>query len=186
MDFWNNILVELILSKGNEDLGLEINEKTMKKSILENENFVSWIFIARTRDAIVKNRVKELYKYNLSIRQCTILMVLDALGDNSTPAELSRWVFREQHSISDFLKRMERDGLIRRVKDLDRKNMIRVTITEKGREAVHDIKKMESLHEIMSSLTKEEHQQLRTILEKLWDKALEELGISKRPVFPSS
>jgi DNA-binding MarR family transcriptional regulator len=89
--------------------------------------------------------VKELNKYNLPVRQSTILMVLDALGENSIPAEISRWVFREQHSISDFLKRMERDGLIRRAKDLDRKNMIRVTITEKGREAVHNTKKMESI-----------------------------------------
>jgi len=158
----------------------------MNKNVLKDQNFASWIYIARTRDAIVKNRVKELYNFDLSIRQCTILMVLDALGENSTPAELSRWVFREQHSISDFLKRMERDGLIRRVKDLDRKNMIRVTITEKGRKAVHDIKKLGSIRKIMSSLTKEEHQQLRAILEKLWDKALEELGINKRPIFPSS
>ena len=158
----------------------------MKKGALEDQDFASWIFIARTRDAIVKNRVKELNKYNLSVRQSTILMVLDALGENSTPAELSRWVFREPHSISEFLKRMEKDGLIRRVKDLDRKNMIRVTITEKGRKAVHNTRKLESIQEIMSSLTKEEHQQLRVILEKLWDKALGELGIDKRPPFPNS
>ena len=157
----------------------------MKEHALEYQNFASWVLIARTRDAILKNRVKELNKYNLSDRQSTILMVLDALDEDSTPAEISRWVFREQHSISNFLKRMERNGLIRRVKDLDRKNMIRVTITEKGREAVHHTRKMESIQKIMSSLTKEEHQQLRAILEKLWDKALGELGIDKRPVFPN-
>jgi len=44
------------------------------------------------------------------------------------------------------------------VKDLDRKNMIRVALTEKGREAIHNARKMESIHKIMSSLTKEEHQ----------------------------
>ena len=68
---------------------------------------------------------------------------------------------------------------------MDRKNMIRVTITEKGRKAVHDTKKMESIKKIMSSLTKGEHQQLRAILEKLWNKALGELGIDKRPMFPN-
>jgi len=158
----------------------------MTKGALEDQDFAVWVYIARTRDAIAKNRVKELKKYNLSDRQSTILMVLDALGENSTPVEISRWVFREQHSISDFLKRMERDGLIRRIKDLDRKNMIRVTITEKGREAVRHTRKMESIQKIMSSITEEEHQQLKAILEKLWDKALGELGIDKRPIFPSS
>ncbi len=158
----------------------------MKKHALEDQDFASWVFLARTRDAIFKNRVKEFKKYTLSARQSSVLMVLDALDDSPTPAEISRWVFREPHSISDFLKRMERDGLIRRVKDLDRKNLIRVKITEKGREAIHNARKMESIHKIMSSLTKEEHQQLRAILIKLWDKAIRELGIEERPIFPSS
>ena len=157
----------------------------MKKHALEDQDFASWVFLARTRDAIFRNRVKEFKKYNLSARQSSVLMVLNALDDSPTPAEISRWVFREPHSISDFLKRMERDGLIRRVKDLDRKNLISVKITEKGREAVHNAKKMESIHKIMSSLTKEEHQQLRAILRKLWDKAIRELGIEERPIFPN-
>jgi len=158
----------------------------MKKHALDNKDFTSWVFLARTRDAIFKNRVKEFKKYNLSARQSSVLMVLDALDENPTPAEVSRWVFREPHSISDFLKRMERDGLIRRIKDLDRKNLISVKITEKGHEAIHNAKKMESIHKIMSSLTKEEHQQLRAILRKLWDKAIRELGIEERPIFPNS
>ena len=157
----------------------------MKKQALENQDFTSWVTLARTRDAIFRNRVKEFKKYNISARQSSVLMVLNALDDSPTPAEISRWVFREPHSISDFLKRMERDGLIRRVKDLHRKNLIRVKLTEKGREALHNARKMESIHKIMSALSEEEHQQLRNILIKLWDKALEELGIHNRPIFPS-
>ena len=157
----------------------------MSRHILEDQDFVSWVFLARTRDAIFRNRVKELYKHNLSARQSTVLIALEALGTVVTPAELSKWVFREPHSISNFLKRMERDGYIRRVKDLARKNMIRIEMTDKGREAVHNARKMESVHKIMSSLSKEEHQQMRAILEKLWGKALENLGIDNRPVFPS-
>ena len=130
----------------------------MNNYVLEDRDFTSWVTLARTRDAIFKNRVKEFKKYNLSARQSSVLMVLNALDESPTPAEVSRWVFREPHSISDFLKRMERNGLVKRVKDLDRKNMMRVVLTEKGREAIHNARKMESIHKIMSSLTKEEHQ----------------------------
>ena len=157
----------------------------MNNHVLEDRDFASWIILARTRDVVLRNRVKELYKYDLSTRQSTVLIVLEALGGEANPAEISRWVVREPHSISDFLKRMERDGLVKRVKDLDRKNMIRVVLTDKGREAVDNTRKMESIHKVMSSLSEEEHQQLRNILVKLWDKALEELGIHNRPIFPS-
>jgi len=37
----------------------------------------------------------------------------------------------------------------------------------------------------MAALSKEEHQQLRAIMQKLWNKALEELWIDYRPIFPS-
>ena len=158
----------------------------MKKHALEDQDFASWVFMARTRDAIFRSRVKELQKHDLSVRQVSVLIVLEELDKKATPAEVSKWVFREPHSVSDFLKRMERDGLIKRIKDLDRKNMIRIEITDKGREAVHNAKKAESVHKIMAVLSKEEHQQLRAIMQKLWDKALEELRIENRPVFPSS
>lgn len=157
----------------------------MKKHALEDRDFASWVFMARTRDAILRSRVKELQKHNLSVRQASVLIVLEELDKKATPAEVSKWVFREPHSVSDFLKRMERDGLIKRIKDLARKNMIRVEITDKGREAVHNAKKIEPVHRIMAVLSKEEHQQLMVIMQKLWDKALEELRIESRPIFPS-
>ena len=158
----------------------------MKKHALEDQDLASWVFMSRTRDAIFRNRVKDLKGHDLSARQASVLIVLEELDNKATPAEVSKWIFREPHSVSDFLKRMERDGLIKRVKDLKRKNMIRIEITEKGREAVHNAKKIESVHKIMAALSKEEHQQLMVIMQKLWNKALEELRIENRPIFPSS
>ena len=134
----------------------------------------------------IQSRVIELQKHNLSARQASVLMVLEELDRKATPAEVSKWTFREPHSVSDFLKRMERDGLIKKVKDLDKKNMIRIEITDRGREAVHNARKIESIHDIMAVLSEEEHQQLMAITQKLWDKALEELRIKNRPIFPPS
>ncbi len=158
----------------------------MKKHALEDQDLASWVFMSRTRDAIFRNRVKDLKGHDFSARQASVLIVLEELNEKATPAEVSKWVFREPHTVSDFLKRMERNGLVKRMKDLARKNMIRVEITEKGYEAIRDAGRMESVHRIMTALSKEEHRQLRVILQKLWNKALEELRIENRPIFPSS
>jgi len=71
----------------------------MKNYALEDRDFTSWVTLARMRDAIFKNRVKEFKKYNLSARQSSVLMVLNAIDESPTPAEVSQWVFREPHSI---------------------------------------------------------------------------------------
>ena len=65
-----------------------------------------------------------------------------------------------------------RAGFIRKTRDLDRKNMIRVTITEKGWQSYNDLMRLESVHRMMSCLSKEERQQLRSYLERLRSEAL--------------
>jgi len=79
---------------------------------------------------------------------------------------------------------MEREGLVRKVKDLDRKNLVRVAITEKGHQVYRQSTKIESIRKVLSSLSKEEQQQLMSYLETLRDKALEELGVKSKPPFP--
>jgi len=65
---------------------------------------------------------------------------------------------------------------VTRTKDLDRKNQVRITITEKGNEAFYMATKREAIHHIFSILNLEEREQLISSLAKLSDRALEELG----------
>jgi len=156
----------------------------MRQQKRENLDFLTWVYLARTKDAIFKVRTKEMYKYKLSPTQISILNVLMSLGDKVTPAEISRWTLKEPHSISNLLQRMERDGFVRRTKDLHRRDLIRVTVTEKGHKAIENSTGMECFQRIMSSLSIEELEKLRQILVKLWDSALKELNINPRPIFP--
>jgi len=79
---------------------------------------------------------------------------------------------------------MEKRGLVRKRKDPDRKNLIRVDLTEKGKQAYEKSSGRESIHHIISALSKEEHQQLSLYLQKLRDRALEELKPEYEVPFP--
>jgi len=79
---------------------------------------------------------------------------------------------------------MEKGGLIRKSKDLDRKNQVRIELTEKGQKAHSDIMRRESIHEIMSSLSDEESQQLSIYLQKLFDKVLKKIEWEVEIPFP--
>ena len=160
--------------------------RIMKNLSSRDNVYYLWILLAQARDAILNARRKELHQYNISASRGAVLFAIQAIGEEATPAEIARWLFREPHSISELLSRMERDGLVRRVKDLCRKNLVRIVLTEKGLEVYYKSTKRELVCEIMSSLSEEERQQLKSSLQTLRDKALKELRIEHGIPFPPS
>jgi DNA-binding MarR family transcriptional regulator len=139
-----------------------------------------WMLLAQTRDVIFKARQKELGRYGTSATRSTALFAIQAIGDKATPAQISRLLFREPHSVSELLSRMEKEGLVSKTKDLDKKNLVRVELTERGAEAYYQSLKYGSIHKIMSALSEEECQQLMSCLKTLRDEALKELGVEPR------
>ena len=151
----------------------------MKTFTHTDADYDLWLLFGQTRHALLRVRHKELAQYNIPARQSVLLFIIQTIGDKATPSEIARRLLREPHSISEQLSRMDKAGLVRRSKDLDRKNMVRVTLTDKGREAYYHASKRESIHRLMSSLSKEERQKFRSYLLKLRNSALEELGMRK-------
>jgi len=153
----------------------------MEKTPFADKDFKLLVALHHTTNAIVRAREKELSQHDLTYMQVAVLFTIKAIGEKgATPAEISRWLFREPHSVSGLISRMEKAGLVTKVKDMDKKNWIRVTITEKGQQAYHKAVKRESLRNIMSTLSNEERKALRGYLKILRDRALKELGISRR------
>ena len=136
-----------------------------------------------TERTIFKVREKELAQYGITVEQAAVCFYIQIIGDRATSAELSRWVLREPHTISMIVARMEKKGLVRKIRDLDR-NQVRVVLTETGQQAYYQSTKRESIHRIFSSLTVEECKQMRLYLNKLQDEALRELGMWHKPQFP--
>ncbi len=143
-----------------------------------------WVLVFQTRDLIFKLRQRELHQYRISVEEAAALGVLNAIGDKATPAIVARWMIREHHSVLGIVSRMEKRGLVKKTKDLERKNIVRISLTEKGRQALEQSTKRESIHEIMSHLTEDERRELRLLLEKLRRLALKDLGIEQEPPFP--
>lgn len=142
-----------------------------------------WQLLTRTRHVIFKARQKELRRYGISTRASAVLFI--ALRyDKVTPSLISQQLVLEHHSVSELLKRMEKEGLIKRVKDLERKNLVRIEVTNKGREAYHLSAERESTKEIMSVLTHDEQFELWHILYKLRKKAIQYLGLENLERYP--
>lgn len=156
----------------------------MNSMLSTDRDYNLWVLLRQTRDAMVKARERELEKVGISSIQAAVLFTIQSIGTEATPAEISRRLVREPHSVSGLLNRMEKQGIIRRAKDLPKRNMVRVVVTDKGREAYEQSTKRLSMHEIMAALSEEERNQMWGYLEKLRDKAMKLAGIGYELPFP--
>jgi DNA-binding MarR family transcriptional regulator len=150
-------------------------DKAMSKQATNDPDYELWWLILHVRRGMRRLRERDLFQYGLTPEKAAVLFVVQMIGKKATPAEIARSLLREPHSISALLSRMETEGLIKKVKDLEQKNRIRISLTPKGRRANRQAAKRDSIHEIMSCLSEEERRRLRSPLEKLCRKALEEL-----------
>lgn len=158
----------------------------MKKKLNTDEFWDLWTMLEQAHSGITLARDRELEKHGISTIKAAALFIIDSIGDEATPAEISRWIVRRPHSVSGLLDRMERDGLINKAKNLHKKNLVRVTITPKGRKAYETSLKRKTINQSLSALTAHERKELYGYLEKLRNKALKVAGILYKPVFPAA
>jgi len=143
----------------------------------QQRNFEIWAAMHQARDTMARCREREIKPAGISGIQAAVLWIVKNTTAPSTPAEISRWMFREPHTVSSLLKQMEKHGLVRKVRDLDRKNLVRIEVTEKGEAAYHQSRaNARVIDDIFSCLSDEEVETLLSYLKKLRGKALEKLG----------
>lgn len=145
-----------------------------------------WQMFSNTCYLANKVRQKELYQRGTSLRYSAIMHAILRLGTNATPVEIARQASRERHSISEQISRMEKEGLVKRIRDLKRKNLVRVELTEKGYELFQKTVNRDSIEYIMTELTWEEKQELWSLLVRLRRKTAKYLGIEDNNLFPPS
>ena len=145
--------------------------------ISDDQDFNLMLLLNKARHALFAARRRELSKFGVLPRQVAALHIIQSLDKPATPAEISRRLFRKPHSVSGLLNRMEKQGLIKKTKDLDRKNLVRVSIPDKGKEAYDLSTRRELMHRVFSVLSDKQREQLRTHLDALLAKVSEEPGI---------
>jgi DNA-binding MarR family transcriptional regulator len=141
-----------------------------------------WVALTRARDAVFKVRGFELAGYGLSPIETLVLFLVFDARENPTPADLSRLILREHNSVSGLLRRMESKGLLQRSRDTARRNVWRVNLTTKGKEACLGAMKIEVLHAVMSEVSESEKQALQAYLNKIADRALALLASRTTPM----
>jgi DNA-binding MarR family transcriptional regulator len=151
-----------------------------------DQDYDLWVLLNQVQSLMMNARDIELMEYGTTAMQAAVLFITNSIGEETIPAEISRWLLRKPATVSGLLDRMEKTGLIERARDLPRKNLVRIRLTEKGKQAYKQSLKRKSLHRTMSCLSQEERQQLASILVKLRNRATEALRHGEEIPFPET
>ena len=141
-----------------------------------DEFFTLWVLIAQTKDAILRARERDYARFGISNERRAILYIIQNNGGRANPVEISRYLFRELHSVTEMLKRMEKDGLIDRFKGTG-KSKVEVGLTDKGLDVFNQSIYNETDQRTFSVLNKRERERLASYLWRLRGKAFHDLGI---------
>ncbi|AGG08526.1 MAG: MarR family transcriptional regulator [Dehalococcoides mccartyi] len=145
-----------------------------------NNTFEIWSMLMQARAGAYNVRRKELLETGITPEQAGILNILHVERDTVvTPAKISKIFLREPHTVSVTLKSMEAKGLLELRKDLERRNMIRVVITEAGENARNNAFLLNKVQKIFEDFSEEEIEQLKGLLRKVRDKSINELSTPK-------
>ena len=123
------------------------------------------IFLATESRRITKEVAR---RASLTGPQLTVLKILEALGDLSL-SELSERIRAQNSTVTGIIDRMEREGLVTRVRSSEDRRVIFIKLTDKGARIAQDIavEPMEMLRSILEGLSVTDMRDLMRILTKL-------------------
>ena len=157
----------------------------------KNKNFLNvdeetrlFFMLLRVNDIVLDVRKKELSKQGLLIMHTAVIFVVKRLGDQATPGNIAKILYRKPHSISVLLDRMEKKGLVKKSKASDVGNRIIASLTPQGEKAFELARKRESIKSIFSVLTQTQRKQMHAVFKKLWKRAAKELQTHSPSIFP--
>ncbi|OEC85817.1 MULTISPECIES: MarR family winged helix-turn-helix transcriptional regulator [Methanobacterium] len=133
-----------------------------------------WEYLERVEKVIHSKHHKAAKKYGLTLEQFHLLIELDELeldiiSEKALPptiGEIAADIGNAPHTLSGRIKRLEKKGLIKKIRDEKDLRINRVVFTEKGRDLINNIKK-ETGDEFIHKAAKMDEKMLKDLLKGL-------------------
>ncbi|MBN2039447.1 MAG: winged helix-turn-helix transcriptional regulator [Spirochaetes bacterium] len=143
----------------------------------------TWLLIHQVSRLLNVAEYSIFAKLGLRKKKHSVLLALKNLKNPVTVTDVARWLDRNSNGISMLINRMEKEGLIDKIRDMPDQRIVRLTITEKGEDYFEKGKLLnrELVKTIFNDIDEEDLEKLSILLQKLRKKTLDYLN--KDPKF---
>ena len=90
-----------------------------------------WVLLHHTYEQILKSEEATFGKAGLSYQMFVILLGIECIDDPVTMTDLARWMERNPNSISMITDRMEKKGLVQKIKDQPDRRISRLRLQDR-------------------------------------------------------
>lgn len=153
-----------------------------KSRVALSEEYEFWILMTHVVEGLMRVNENELRPLGISPIQLGVMYVVSAAKEPLIGSEIARRLVRRPQSVHQVLDRMEKQGMVRRIRNTEGKREVPIELTEKGEELFVEAGKIHIVPEIMGQLSSQERKQVRSILEKLRTATYRRLA--PQPSFP--
>jgi DNA-binding MarR family transcriptional regulator len=138
----------------------------------------AWRQLYLTYSAIFKAIERSIAPTGVTLPQALALNTIRYGEGPMTPSRLAHYLTQETQSVTGLIDRMERQGWVRRVRDLPDRRAIRLELTDAGTHKLEDTSGpgFETTEQMFSRLKPEELEQLISLLGRVYLGAMEQLG----------
>jgi len=137
-----------------------------------------WVLLRQTHTALSNCGEVVLRDAGITLKQYYALIAIKYIRGPATQVEVARWLDRKANSITTIIDRMEKDGLVERVRNPKDRRAMQLIITDRGQDALGRATKpaMIMMKRMMSCLSDEEMATFIQLMEKLREAACKELS----------
>jgi len=136
-----------------------------------DRNYNMVMLLGLTINMIARALQEQVKESGITAVEYELLILINEMGDQAIPAELSRILLKTPPATTTLLNRMEKSGLVKRKAYPGNKKIKIVVITQKGQEALQSALKHDVLPDIIGTLPEQKFTVLWDLLEELKDKA---------------
>ena len=145
----------------------------MEKTTLSVSGYDLFLLMGQISHFTQLVRKRELNQHHIAPQQLYVLRIIQEMGNNATLSEVAKHADRKINAICRQSIIMEKDKLIKRIKDTPKSRLLRMELTAKGRDMLKISKESKSINALYSVLGEEELQQTYSSLIKLFVKLRE-------------
>ena len=146
------------------------------KFIFQNPKMSAWMMLHQTMNSLSRCEEKNFIRLGLTTQQHAILMAIKYSGTPPSLTQIADWVDRHANSITLIVDRMEKSGLVKRVRNKEDRRSFGIVMTPKGEKYLESGVRagIPLIQEILDCISQEELQTLQGFLEKIRNKAIEQ------------